>query len=198
MTVWHCIGWNQSLLMVSLPATGFTIWLRRWRMFKLWRIPQKRLFTCWRISVSYAFTWIERCHNQILSFLEPYTKYTIWVKAFTSKHEGNSSATIEVLTDVSGPGRSLITNLTCPGDNTLYVEWTQPEKHYHSVDKYLLYFRSREEKAWQQRIVLVSPVAKHNVEKVRSLHANCAVKFAAQNLDMCFEKLPLHVPDALD
>lgn len=102
----------------------------------------------------------------MLKNLKPYTKYTIWVKAFTSKHEGNSSATIEVLTDVSGPGRSLITNLTCPGDNTLYVEWTQPEKYYHSVDKYLLYFRSREEKAWQQRIVLVSPVAKHNVEKM--------------------------------
>ena len=36
---------------------------------------------------------------------EPYTKYSVWVKAFTWKHEGNSSDTIEVLTDVSGPGR---------------------------------------------------------------------------------------------
>ena len=102
------------------------------------------------------------------------------MKAFTSKHEGNSSATIEVLTDVSGPGRSLITNLTCPGDNTLYVEWAQPEKYYHSVDKYLLYFKNREEKAWQQRIVLVSPVAKHNVEKVGSLLQKSFVKFAQQ------------------
>ena len=37
---------------------------------------------------------------------EPYKKYTIWAKAFTSKHEGNSSATLTVLTDVAGPGRS--------------------------------------------------------------------------------------------
>ena len=107
--------------------------------------------------------------------LEPYTKYIIWVKAFTSKHEGNSSATIEVLTDVSGPGRSLITNLTCPGDNRLYIEWTQPEKYFHSVDKYLLYFKSREEKVWQQRIVLVSPVAKDNVEKVGKFCSLCFV-----------------------
>ena len=35
----------------------------------------------------------------------PYKKYTIWAKAFTSKHEGNSSATLTVLTDVAGPGR---------------------------------------------------------------------------------------------
>jgi len=102
----------------------------------------------------------------MLKNLEPYTKYTIWVKAFTSKHEGNSSSTIKVLTDVSGPGRSLITNLTCPGDNTLYIEWVQPEKYYHSVDMYRLYFKTREEKAWQKKTVLVPPVPKHNVEKM--------------------------------
>eukprot|EP00092_Neocalanus_flemingeri_P005720 GFUD01006160.1.p1 GENE.GFUD01006160.1~~GFUD01006160.1.p1 ORF type:complete len:1193 (+),score=156.97 GFUD01006160.1:67-3645(+) len=102
----------------------------------------------------------------MLKNLEPYTKYTILVKAFTSKHEGNSSDKIQVLTDVSGPGRPLITNLTCPGGNTLYVEWAQPEKYYHSVDKYLLYYKSRGEKSWHQRTVLVPPVAKHNVEKM--------------------------------
>ena len=61
----------------------------------------------------------------------PYKKYSIWAKAFTSKHEGNSSARLEVLTDVSGPGRPAVTNLTCPGPNSLYVEWTQPEQFYH-------------------------------------------------------------------
>ena len=53
MTVWRYTGWSQSPLMVSLPATGFTTWLKRWRMFKQWRIPPRRLFTCSRISVSY-------------------------------------------------------------------------------------------------------------------------------------------------
>jgi hypothetical protein len=38
----------------------------------------------------------------------PYKKYTIWAKAFTSKHEGNSSDTLEVRTDVAGPGRSVV------------------------------------------------------------------------------------------
>ena len=31
--------------------------------------------------------------------------------------------------------RSLITNLTCPGDSSLYVEWAQPEQFYHGVDR---------------------------------------------------------------
>ena len=53
MTVWRYTGWSLSILMVSLPATGFTTWLKRWPMFRQWRIPPRRLFTCSKISVSY-------------------------------------------------------------------------------------------------------------------------------------------------
>ena len=49
--------------------------------------------------------WVCETNNIFIFTLEPYTKYSVWVKAFTSKHEGNSSDTIEVLTDVSAPGR---------------------------------------------------------------------------------------------
>ena len=39
--------------------------------------------------------------------------------------------------------RPLITNLTCPGDSSLYVEWAQPDTFYHGVDKYNLFIRYR-------------------------------------------------------
>jgi len=101
-----------------------------------------------------------------LQNLAPYKKYTIWAKAFTSKHEGNSSATLEVLTDVSGPGRPLVTNLTCPSANSLFVEWTQPEQFYHSVDSYVLHYRARGQSSWETRTVLVPPVDNPSTEKM--------------------------------
>ncbi len=33
----------------------------------------------------------------------------------------------KVLTDVTGPGSPLITNLTCPAEGSVYLEWTKPE-----------------------------------------------------------------------
>ena len=88
------------------------------------------------IEIIYRLQNLGECSFLKLTHLEPfvaapYKKYTIWAKAFTSKHEGNSSATLEVLTDVSGPGRPLVTNLTCPSASSLFVEWTQPEQFYH-------------------------------------------------------------------
>ncbi len=34
---------------------------------------------------------------------------------------------LKVLTDVTGPGSPLITNLTCPAEGSVYLEWTKPE-----------------------------------------------------------------------
>lgn len=65
------------------------------------------------------------------------------------------------------PSRPLITNLTCPGDSSLYIEWSPPEVFYHGVDSYKLYMKTREQQHWQLREILVPPVAKHHVEKVR-------------------------------
>merc|ERR1719385_398345 len=101
-----------------------------------------------------------------LQDLEPYKKYTIWAKAFTSKHEGNSSATLTVLTDVAGPGRPLVTNLTCPTANSLYVEWTQPDHFYHSVDSYVVHWRARGQQTWETRTILVPPVDRPTTEKM--------------------------------
>ena len=62
--------------------------------------------------------------------------------------------------------RALITNLTCPGDSSLYVEWAQPEKYFHGVDMYNLFIKTRLDQEWTMKQVVVPPVAKHNVEKV--------------------------------
>jgi len=101
-----------------------------------------------------------------LQDLEPYKKYTIWAKAFTSKHEGNSSATLTVLTDVAGPGRPLVTNLTCPTANSLFLEWTQPDHFYHSVDSYVVHWRARGQQTWDTRTILVPPVDRPTTEKM--------------------------------
>ena len=62
--------------------------------------------------------------------------------------------------------RALITNLTCPGDSSLYIEWAQPEQYYHGVDMYNVFIKTRQEQEWEVKQVAVPPVAKHNVEKV--------------------------------
>ena len=62
--------------------------------------------------------------------------------------------------------RPLITNLTCPGDSSLYVEWGQPEEFYHGVDSYNVFIKTRDMDHWQRAEVTVPPVNKHHVEKV--------------------------------
>ena len=62
--------------------------------------------------------------------------------------------------------RPLITNLTCPGDSSLYVEWGQPEEFYHGVDSYNVFIKTRDMHHWQRAEVTVPPVNKHHVEKV--------------------------------
>ncbi|XP_013779211.1 tyrosine-protein phosphatase 99A-like [Limulus polyphemus] len=84
--------------------------------------------------------------NYVLTNLQPYTKYTIWVAAFTEKHQGESSNKIEMWTDVQGPSAPNIMNLTCHSLDTIYVQWEQPEVFHKSIDHYFVYYRS--ENSW--------------------------------------------------
>ncbi len=77
----------------------------------------------------------------LLLFAGSYTHYKIWVKAFTFKNEGRSSAPVEVLTDVSGPDAPLIRNLSCVNDITLGIEWTMPIHYDRSIDYFVLQHR---------------------------------------------------------
>jgi hypothetical protein len=37
-----------------------------------------------------------------------------------------------------------VTNLTCPDERSVYLEWTRPEIYYHSVDAYRVFYRRRD------------------------------------------------------
>ncbi len=75
------------------------------------------------------------------NFPESYTRYKIWVKAFTFKNEGQSSQPIEVLTDVTGPGAPLFRNVSCVNDVTLSLEWAMPINFDRSVDYFIIQYR---------------------------------------------------------
>ena len=78
---------------------------------------------------------------RLSNFPESYTRYKIWVKAFTFKNEGQSSDPIEVLTDVTGPGAPLFRNVSCVNDITLSLEWAMPIKYDRSVDYFIVHYR---------------------------------------------------------
>ena len=76
---------------------------------------------------------------RLSNFPESYTRYKIWVKAFTFKNEGQSSDPIEVLTDVTGPGAPLFRNVSCVNDVTLSLEWSMPMTYDRSVDYFIVH-----------------------------------------------------------
>lgn len=78
---------------------------------------------------------------RLSNFPESYTRYKIWVKAFTFKNEGQSSDPIEVLTDVTGPGAPLFRNVSCVNDVTLSLEWSMPMTYDRSVDYFIVHYR---------------------------------------------------------
>ncbi|KAF0287130.1 Tyrosine-protein phosphatase 99A [Amphibalanus amphitrite] len=76
-----------------------------------------------------------------LTDLVPYTRYTVWLHAKTSKHEGDRSETLSLRTDVGGPGAPLITNATCHADTSIVVRWRRPRQLRGSIDFYYVRYR---------------------------------------------------------
>ncbi|CAL4156072.1 unnamed protein product, partial [Meganyctiphanes norvegica] len=76
-----------------------------------------------------------------LQSLEPDSKFKVWTKAFTQRHEGKSSSPVMIETDVSGPSAPVIYNLTCQTDFTALLQWYRPTKVYGKVDLYYIYIR---------------------------------------------------------
>merc|ERR1719195_1918249 len=69
--------------------------------------------------------------------LQPASSYQVWVRAFTAKHEGESSAQLTVRTDVSAPSAPRITAVRCGSAGAgggLVVQWRGcPGLHHHCV-----------------------------------------------------------------
>ncbi|XP_023243545.1 protein sidekick-2-like [Centruroides sculpturatus] len=80
--------------------------------------------------------------EQVLYNLNPFTRYSIWIRAYNWKMEGDSSKTLEIQTDVRSPSAPNITNLTCISVNKLYLQWKRPQIVYGNVDYYTIYYRS--------------------------------------------------------
>lgn len=59
-----------------------------------------------------------------LTDLSPSSMYYVWIRAFTWKHEGDSSNKLSVRTDVRVPVTPSVTNVTCLRDNKVRVQWT--------------------------------------------------------------------------
>ena len=112
----------------------------------------------------YAFYYniIRRVITEInlLIFSEPYTRYKIWIRAFTDKHEGVPSEEMVVWTDVQPPGQPEIVSLTCQSGNTMFVRWVRPDTFYRTVDVYSVHYRALSslgslgpEPQWEQQLV---------------------------------------------
>ncbi|XP_018334837.1 tyrosine-protein phosphatase 99A [Agrilus planipennis] len=78
-----------------------------------------------------------------LTNLWPDTNYEIWVKAFTGRHEGNSSASIFKKTDIAGPSSPSILNLTCQSPESIFIQWGRPAEFYKNIDYYFIYLSGK-------------------------------------------------------
>ncbi|XP_076316629.1 putative receptor-type tyrosine-protein phosphatase mosPTP-1 isoform X2 [Tachypleus tridentatus] len=85
--------------------------------------------------------------DYLLTNLQPYTEYIIWLKSFTWKFEGQPSQKLKLHTDVQGPSAPYISNLTCPTLDSLFLQWERPQKYYNQIDYYFVYYRS--EHSWK-------------------------------------------------
>ncbi|XP_066247286.1 tyrosine-protein phosphatase 99A isoform X2 [Euwallacea similis] len=75
----------------------------------------------------------------VLTELKPDTQYSIRVKAFSRKYEGNESSPIISRTDILGPSAPILSNVSCEYNNSIMVNITRPERFPGSVDKYYIH-----------------------------------------------------------
>ena len=96
----------------------------------------------------------------------PYTRYTVWLNAKTSKHEGAKSETLSFRTDVGGPSEPLLTNVTCRADTSILVRWRRPRQLRGSIDFYYVMYRGEYDSDLEQ--VQVETAVSVEYEQVRT------------------------------
>ncbi|XP_037087916.1 tyrosine-protein phosphatase 99A-like [Pollicipes pollicipes] len=77
-----------------------------------------------------------------LKNLEPFSNYSIAVKAFTRSVEGRESAALAVTTDVSAPAAPRLTSLACQPDAALLLAWRPPGRVRGRIDFYVVGYRT--------------------------------------------------------
>lgn len=74
----------------------------------------------------------------VLNELKPDTQYSITVKGFSAKHEGNLSTPTIGRTDIMGPSPPILFNVSCEYNNSIMVEFKRPEHYPDSIDMYYI------------------------------------------------------------
>lgn len=92
-----------------------------------------------------------------LYFLGPFTMYTVYITPRGKNINGESSEIIKQYTDVDGPGPPIIMNATCiPGSSgtSIFLQWSQPEQFYKSVDKYTISLKKESDYIMDMELIL--------------------------------------------
>ena len=132
------------------------------------------------------------CFLTLTPVSEPYTRYTIWIRAFTDKHEGIPSEQMTVWTDVMAPGSPNIVSLTCQSGNTMFLRWVRPDMFFRTVDVYTVHYRPRPSLGsasaeWEQQLVETVNNTINHMMYINNLTTNTAyevrVRAATQSLE---------------
>ncbi|KAK3595628.1 hypothetical protein CHS0354_009592 [Potamilus streckersoni] len=78
--------------------------------------------------------------SELLSGLEPYTRYYLRVAAYTGGGSSEYSDLFTAFTDVAGPEEPNITNYTVIDSHSIYVAWEEPKTFYKCVNRYFIHY----------------------------------------------------------
>lgn len=102
----------------------------------------------YRVYYKHNYEDIKTTYGQkpeyLLSNLNPFTKYEVWVVPVgegTSETEGPASEKIWQTTDTAAPSFPYITNVTCYETQKIYIEWKRPKTYYKTVDYYYIHYK---------------------------------------------------------
>ncbi|KAL3853318.1 hypothetical protein ACJMK2_016867 [Sinanodonta woodiana] len=78
--------------------------------------------------------------SELLSGLDPYTRYHLRVAAYTGGGSSEYSDHFTAFTDVAGPEEPNITNYTVIDSHSIYIAWEEPKTFYKSVNRYFIHY----------------------------------------------------------
>ncbi|XP_050529744.1 tyrosine-protein phosphatase 99A-like isoform X3 [Daktulosphaira vitifoliae] len=139
---------ERPIVLVSKPQNLTVVNVTSRSIQLTWEAPQDGADTVTGYSLYYTHdnnTYaknLPNIHQHTIIDLKPFTEYKMYIIAVGEKRrEGEVSDTISQFTDVDGPGPPIIMNATCvPGTSgtSIYLQWSQPEHFYKSVDEYFI------------------------------------------------------------
>jgi len=145
------LGQPQDLQVLESNITSTSIRLS-WTMDTILPIEPIEGYRVFYMKNKYidAKTFMGSKPEYTLTGLDPYTIYTVWVKAFGKDSESPESEKITVTTDTNVPSAPRLTNVTCYDTLKVYVEWRRPEVFHLNVDYYYVYYKPKSDSVYQR------------------------------------------------